>query len=712
MNSNIINGLTVELNIKQQYIEQTLTLLEDGNTVPFIARYRKEVTNGLDEEQIRHISKAYEKEVKLADRKIEVKRIIKERATLTEKIANAVDVCTSLADLEAIYLPYKEKKKTRATEAIKHGLQPLADKLLNGESLGDLHMFLNEVITSKEEAIKGAQHIIAEKVSLDIDLSKRIETHTKSYGKIQAQLKKGAVDEKKLFQAFYDYLENIKDIPTHRVMALFRAESEGVISKKIIIDHTKILLNYFHEMVKNAPSEEEFNILYDSVIDSYERLIFPRVERKIFSELKSVAAQKSIQTFQVNLEQLLLQKPLKDTTILALDPAYRTGCKLAVVDPRSRPLAIEVIYPHVPQNKWDASKKALANLCETYNVNIIAIGNGTASRESEKLVAETIKEFALDVQYLIVNESGASVYSASEIAIKEFPDLAVEKRSAISLARRIQDPMAELVKIDPKAIGVGQYQHDVKETELAESLAFTVEKIVNRVGVNLNNASFSLLQYISGLNSTIAHNIVEHRDRNGKFTSRKQLLKVPRLGQKAFEQSAGFLRIIDAKNVLDRTGIHPESYDIASNIVESLNDSLENIGESTFIEKLNNIKVNELSEEMSVCKSALSDIITQLKEPLRDVRDSIPAPKLKSEIVNEDHLEIGMQLEGTVRNVADFGVFVDIGLKNDGMIHISKLTDKFIKHPSEVVKVGDVILTEIIDVDKERHRIGLKKING
>lgn len=707
----MIQSLSRKLNLKQSQIETVLSLLEDGNTVPFIARYRKEMTGSLDEEQIREIDTEYQKAANLQKRKEEVLRLIEERATLTPELELAINQATALKQVEELFLPYKEKKKTRATEAIRKGLAPLAQVLMSKDgSVDEAIHFLTDEVKTVEDALLGAADIVAEQVSDNAKNREILREAIIKFARIETKVKKKHDDEKAVYQNYYDYSEKFSHLPNHRVMAINRAESEKVINRKFRADFER---TYDYIIRKNMTKSFDQSVqewCKKAVLDGIDRLMLPSLTREAWSERFEIAATSSIQTFQTNLEQLLMGQPLKQKVVLGVDPAYRTGCKWAVVNEFSKPLEIGVIYPHQPRNQWNESITQLESIVKKYSVEIIAIGNGTASRETERLISELITSKQLACQFIIVNESGASVYSASPLAIAEFPELAVEERSAISIARRLQDPMSEFVKIDPESIGVGQYQHDVKQSDLKESLTFTVEKIVNQVGVNLNNASSALLQYVSGLNKTIAENIVKFREENGNFTKRETLKKVPRLGPKAYEQSVGFLRILEGVNPLDKTSIHPESYKVTERLLKEIGLTKTDIGTDKIKEILETIDVNTIAKKLEIGVETLTDIVGSLKEPLRDPRDSVTAPLLKSEILSLNNVEVGMELEGVVRNMTDFGVFVDIGIKNDGLVHISKIVKKFIKHPSDVLKVGDVVKVTVIEIDEKRGRLSLSMV--
>ena len=714
MNNEIIEKIANELSIKVWQIEKVLVLLEEGNTIPFIARYRKEATGNLDEETIRKISDIYVYQVNLSKRKEDVIRLIDEKGLLTEELRNEIMQADKLVLVEDLYRPFKEKKKTKATEAIKNGLEPLAKKILefSSEDIKFLAKdYLNETVKTIEDALKGAMYIIAENISDSAKFRKWIRTYTYNNGIIISKIKKNANDEKEIYKIYYDYKDNVKWIKSYRVLAINRGEKEGILSVKLDIDEVPII-NYLKKNIIKNENVSSAKIVNEAIIDSYKRLISPSIEREIRSEITDRAEEVAIKNFMENLEALLLTPPMKEINVLALDPAYRTGCKLAVLDKTGNPLAIEVIYPTPPHNQILESKKKVLELIDKYKIDVIAIGNGTASRESEKFIVDTIKEANRDVKYVIVNEAGASVYSASKEGIKEFPDLTVEKRSAISIGRRLQDSLSELVKIDPKSIGVGLYQHDVKQKELDESLNFVVTKTVNRVGVNINTASFELLKYVAGLNKKSIDGIIDYRNTNGKFNSREEVLKAKGVTDKIYEQAIGFLRIIDGENPLDKTGIHPESYEKTIKLLETLGFTINDIGTEKLINALNNIDLETIEKDINIDKFTLEDIIKSLISPNRDPRDDIPKPILKGDVLTIEDLKIGMKLEGTVRNVVDFGAFVDIGLHNDGLIHISKMSDKFIKHPSELLKVGDIVTCYVSDINKEHEKVNLSLIEG
>ena len=712
MNEQIINEIAIKLGVKQTQVKSALELLEGGNTIPFIARYRKEATGALDEEQIRSISEVYEYQVNLLKRKEDVIRLIDEKGMLTEDLERDIMNASKLVEVEDLYRPFKEKKKTKATEAIKLGLQPLADKILEFPMSGSIEELAKEYLSDKvettEAAITGAKYIIAENISDNSRFRGWIRKYTYNFGNLVAKKKKNAQDEEHVYDMYYEYQEPVKHVKPHRVLAINRGEKEGVLSVAIAVDSVDILAHIEKFTVKNKNSFV-VDTVKEAILDGYNRLIQPSIEREIRAELTEKSSEVAINVFAKNLEKLLLQPPMKDKTVLGLDPAFRTGCKLAVIDRTGKYLDISVIYPHEPKNETLKAKLHVLNLIEKFNIDIIAIGNGTASRESEAFIADVIKDSKRKVEYIIVNEAGASVYSASKLAIAEFPDLHVEERSAISIARRLQDPLSELVKIDSKSIGVGQYQHDVPEKRLDESLDFVVSKAVNMVGVNLNTASQELLKYVSGMNKKAIDKFLAYRDDKGKILSRQSLKKAKVLSDKVYEQAIGFMRIEGGDNPLDRTGIHPESYTVAEKILELLNMTTEDIGSNKLIEELGKINEQELEDTLKVDKYTLEDVIKALKLPSRDPRDDFEKPLLKSDILKLEDLKVGMKLQGTVRNVVDFGVFIDIGLKNDGLAHISKLTTRYIKHPLEVVSVGDIVdcYVEEIKIDKKKVALSL-----
>lgn len=706
MNQDIIKNTSLELNIKSNQTEAVLKLLEDGNTIPFIARYRKEATGALDEEQIRKISEIYEYQVNLLKRKEDVIRLIDEKGLLTLELKNQILNASKLVEVEDLYRPYKEKKKTKATDAINNGLEPLAKIIMSFPLKSNIQdiasKYLNDKVKTIEEAIQGAKYIIAEWISDNASYRKSIRNFTYRNGIIITKIKKDAKDENKTYEMYYDYQEKVKEIKPHRVLAINRAENEKVISVIIDIAKDSIINNLKTKIIKD---EHSFvvSIVEEAIDDAYKRLIAPSIEREIRSELTEKSEEVAIDNFGKNLEKLLLQPPMKDKMVLGLDPAYRTGCKLAVLNPVGQNLEIAVIYPHEPVKKYEEAKKIVLDLIDKYKIDIIAIGNGTASRESEAFIADVIKDAKRKVEYIIVSEAGASVYSASKIAIEEFPLLTVEKRSAISIGRRLQDPLAELVKIEPESIGVGLYQHDVSNKKLTESLDFVVSSAVNKVGVNVNTASPSLFKYVSGITKKNIDKILEYRNKN-RINNREEIKKI--LSDKTYEQAIGFLRITDGTNPLDVTGIHPESYDATLKLLKMLDLSVADLGTDHLIEKLD-IDIDDYSKKLNIDIYTLQDIIEALKKPNRDPRDEMPKPILRSDILHIEDLKVGMKLQGTVRNVVDFGVFIDIGLKNDGLAHISKLTNKYIKHPMEVVSVGDIVDCYVADINLEKNKVSL-----
>lgn len=712
MNEDIIKQIALELNIRVEQVKSTLKMLEDGNTIPFIARYRKEVTGNLDEEQIRSISEVYEYQVNLLKRKEDVIRLIDEKGLLTDKIKTEIMNASKLVEVEDSYRPYKEKKKTKATEAIKNGLEGLAKIILSfPKELYAVDKFLNDNVKTKEDAIDGAKYIIAEYISDNAYYRKWIRNDIYNNSKIVTKKKKNAVDEKKVYEMYYDYSEDVKYIKPHRVLAVNRGEKEGVLS--VSLEYNKeYIYNYLEKKLIKDESSECATYVKDAIVDSYKRLIGPSVEREIRSELTEKSEEGAIEVFAKNLENYLLTPPMKDKMILGLDPAYRTGCKLAVIDYTGQMLDIKVIYPHEPKNDFEGSKKIVLDLIDKYNIDVIAIGNGTASRESETFIANVIKDAKRSVSYIIVNEAGASVYSASKLAIEEFPNLHVEERSAISIARRLQDPLSELVKIDSKSIGVGQYQHDVKEKNLNEALDFVVSKSVNNVGININTASASILKYISGLTKKSIEKIIDFRNKHGRFNSRNELIDNKILSAKSYEQSIGFMRVLDGSNPLDKTSIHPESYAKTTKLLESIGMNYDSLGTEELVQKLDNIDIDDYSKKLDIDIYTLEDIINSLKKPNRDPRDDFDKPILKSDVLHIEDLKKGMELEGTVRNVVDFGAFIDIGIKNDGLVHISKITDRYIKHPSEVLSVGDIVTCYVDEVFLDKGKVALSLIKN
>ncbi|WKA51571.1 Tex family protein [Planococcus liqunii] len=699
-----------ETGVRPNQVGQVIALIEDGNTVPFIARYRKEATGSLDEVQIKAIDDRYTYIQNLEQRKIEVIRSITEQEKLTPELEKEILGATVLQRVEDLYRPYKQKRRTKATIAKEKGLQPFADWLMEFHKenpTAKANEFINKEagIESAEEAIQGAQDILAESFADDPDIREKVRYMTRKNGTIATTAKKNHEDEKQVFEMYYEYEEAIQKIVPHRILAINRGEKEDVLKVSINPPVDRILTLMKNKWVKTSSAAGE--IVAAAIEDSYKRLIQPSVEREIRTELSEKGETQAIHIFSENLRNLLLQPPMKNKMVLGVDPAYRTGCKLAVIDETGKLLEVAVIYPHAPRNDQAGAKKTMKQLVSKYPIEIMAIGNGTASRETEQFVADFISETDKGISYVIVNEAGASVYSASDIARAEFPNLQVEERSAASIARRLQDPLSELVKIDPKAVGVGQYQHDVSQKKLADQLTFVVETAVNQVGVNVNSASASLLQYVAGLSKTVAENVIKMRDENGRFTTRAQLKKIPRLGAKTYEQAIGFLRIPEGKNPLDATGIHPESYDVADKLLNLVGADKKDVGKPEVAEKLGQLPLNELSDKWGVGEVTLQDILDALKKPNRDPRDEFPQPLLKSDILKMEDLLPGMEVQGTVRNVVDFGAFVDIGVKQDGLVHISKLKKGFVKHPLEVVAVGDIVTAWVEKVEKDKGRIAL-----
>ena len=713
MNEMIIKSIASDLGISDKQVVTVLDLLSDGNTIPFIARYRKEATGALDEESIRKINEVYEYQVNLLKRKEDVIRLIDEKGLLTEELKNSILNCSKLVEVEDLYRPYKEKKKTKATEAIALGLEPLAKIIMSFPTNGSLEDITKKFVKDDlpmDKCIEGAKYIIAEWISDNASYRKWIRSYFYKNGIICSSKKKGDdIDPNKTYEMYYSYQEPIKWIKAHRILALNRGENEKVLSVSIDIDKDGIISYLEKKLIKNDKSFV-VDVVKDAINDSYKRLIVPSIEREIRSDLTEVGEEAAIDNFGKNLEALLLTPPMKERVVLAFDPGFVNGCKLAVVDKNGKYLDSTVIKPFLNNNTEERvrlSKEVVVQLIKRYNVSIIAIGNGTASRESEKFCADMIKEYNLDCKYVIVSEAGASIYSASPIAIEEFPDLAVEKRSAVSIGRRLQDPLAELVKIPPDGIGVGLYQHDVSQKKLSSSLDFVVEKCVNSVGVNINTASPSLLKYVSGITKKAIEKIIEYREKIGKITSREEIKKKKLLSDKAYEQAIGFLRVVDGDNILDSTAIHPESYDIALKLLDDLGYSKDMIGKSELIKKLDTINLDEYREKLNTDIYTLEDVVASLKKPNLDPRDEMPQPLLKSDVLDIKDLSVGMKLQGTVRNVVDFGAFIDIGLHNDGLAHISKLTTKYIKHPSEVVSVGDIVDCYVDDISLEKGKVSL-----
>jgi uncharacterized protein len=709
----ILKQLSIELKLRESIVKNTVELLDSGNTIPFIARYRKEMTGEMDETVIRKLEERLTYLRNLETRKQEVHRLIKEQEKMTEEIEVSLKQAETLQEVEDIYRPFKPKRRTRATIAKEKGLEPLAIRLLESgpESPKELaEGYLGEGVETIEDALQGARDIIAEMVSDNSEFRKWIRTYTINEGKL---ISKGVEEEETVYKMYYDYSEAINKLPSHRILAINRGENEKKLQIKLELDELRIhtyLKNRFIQTSNNQRVKE----IEVAIEDSYKRLIAPSIEREIRSQLTEAAEEKAIAVFGDNLGNLLLTAPIRDCNIMGIDPAFRTGCKLACIDKTGKLLETDTIYPVPPQNKLTEGKERIKSLIKKYDIKLISIGNGTASRETESVVAETLEELKLEVFYTIVNEAGASVYSASPLAKKEFPDLDVSLRGAVSIARRLQDPMAELVKIDPKSVGVGQYQHDVSQKRLEETLKFKVESCVNLVGVDVNTASPALLQYISGINSKVAENIVEYRDCNGPFNSREELKKVPRLGANSFVQCAGFLRIAQGRYPLDNTPIHPESYHAAEGLLSDLGFKIKELTKDKLMEireSLSKIDIEKKAKELEIGIPTLRDIVTALQKPGRDPREDMPKPIFHSKVKDIDDLTVGMVLQGTIRNVVDFGAFVDIGIKQDGLVHISQLSDKFIKHPSEVAAVGQNVKVEIIGIDKKMGRISLSMKN-
>ena len=708
MNEKIIKNIASDLNVKDSQVASALKLLSEGATIPFIARYRKEVTGALDEEQLRKINEAYAYEVNLLERKESVIKLIDEKGLLTDELKEKILNAEKLVEVEDLYRPFKEKKKTKATDAINNGLEPLAKMIMSFPTKGDItsltSKFINDKVKTFEEAVTGASYIIAEYISDNAYYRKWLRNFIFKNGFIISKKKKDAEDEKKVYEMYYDFKEEVSKIKSYRVLAINRAEKEKIVTVSIDIDEAKVLSFFEEKIIKNKESFA-VDIVKNAIKDSYKRLIFPSVEREIRAALSEKAEDVAIKNFSENLENLLLTPPIKDKMVLGFDPAYRTGCKLAVLNPVGKVLKIEKIYPHPPVNKYEEAKAKTIDLINKYNIDIVAIGNGTASRESEKFISDVIKSIDRKVDYIIVSEAGASVYSASPLAIKEFPDLVVEERSAISIGRRLQDALSELVKITPESIGVGLYQHDVNAKKLSSSLDFVVTSAVNEVGVNINTASPSLLKYISGLTKTYIDKIIKYREEKGKILSREEVLKNKLLSEKVYEQAIGFMRVEGGSNIFDTTDIHPESYDIAKKVMEILNINADEIGKCS--DKLKDINAKNLASKLGTDEYTIDTILKSFAKAHRDPRDEMEKPILKSDILEIKDLKINDKLEGTVRNVVDFGAFVDIGLHNDGLIHISKMSKNYIKHPSEVLKVGDIISVYVIGIDKEKEKVQL-----
>lgn len=717
MNEIIIKEIANQLNIRSEQVLAVLSMLEEGNTIPFIARYRKEKTGALDEEQIKTINEYYEYQVNLLKRKEDVIRLIDEKGLMTDELREKIMSANKLVEVEDLYRPYKEKKKTKATEAIKAGLEPLAKMILSFPIKGSIEelskKFINDNIKNVDEAVTGASYIIAEYISDNAYYRKSIRNTTYRMGTLVCKLKKDANDPKKVYEMYYDYKEQVKNLKPHRVLAINRAENEKIITVNIDVDVENILGYLESKIIKN---KESFvvNIVKDAIKDSYKRLIAPSIEREIRSDLTEIAHEAAIENFSKNLESLLLTPPMKEKVVLAFDPGFVNGCKLAVIDKNGKYLESLIVKPfmnNINTTQLNTIKAQIMMLIKKYNVDIVSIGNGTASRESEKLISEIIKEYKLNCKYVIVSEAGASIYSTEKVAQEEFPDLSPNERSAVSIGRRLQDPLSELVKIPPDGIGVGLYQHDVKGKKLNDSLDFVVTKAVNSVGVNINTASPSLLKYVSGITKKNIEKIINYRENNGRINSREEIKKKKLLSDKVYEQAIGFLRITDGINPLDQTGIHPESYDIATNLLKKLDFTIKDLGSEKLINKINTYDIENLAKELNTDIYTLEDIVKSLKSPMLDPRDEMPQPLLKSDVLDIKDLKRGMKLQGTVRNVIDFGAFIDIGLHNDGLAHISKLTKKYIKHPSEILSVGDIVDCYVDEINVEKEKVNLSLID-
>ncbi|MFB6499666.1 Tex family protein [Bacillus haynesii] len=711
----IVKQIAKETGLAPKHVESVIQLLEDGNTVPFIARYRKEQTGSMDEVQIQTISERWGYIQHLNQRKDEVIRLIDEQGKLTGQLKLDIEKADKLQEVEDLYRPFKQKRKTKATIAKSKGLEPLADFIISlprhEDVAAEARKYINEEkeVMSAEEALEGAKNILAERISDEPEYRKWIRQETFQRGTLKSAAKDTEADEKKIYEMYYEYEEPIQKIVPHRVLAVNRGEKEEILRVSVEPPADRIQA-YLEKRILQHKQTSAQDVLKSAIEDGYKRLIQPSIEREIRKELTEKAEDQAIHIFAENLRKLLLQPPMKGKLVLGVDPAFRTGCKLAVVDETGKMLKIDVIYPHPPVNKKSAAIEKVKRIIEDFQIEVIAIGNGTASRETEQFIADLLKDIDRQVYYLIVNEAGASVYSASELAREEFPELQVEERSAVSIARRLQDPLAELVKIDPKSVGVGQYQHDVSQKKLNDSLRFVVETVVNQVGVNVNTASAALLQYVAGLSKTVAANIVKKRDEIGKFTSRKELKDIPRLGAKTYEQCIGFLRVPDGDEPLDRTGIHPESYKETRELLKKLGLSTAQIGTGELQGKINELNISEAAEQLGIGEITLKDICAQLTRPERDPRDEVPKPLLKTDVLQLEDLKEGMELQGTVRNVVDFGAFVDIGVKQDGLVHISKLSHSFVKHPLDVVSVGDIVTVWVEGVDAAKGRVSLSMV--
>ncbi len=706
---NIKKQLSLELKISENQVNNVIKLIDDGNTIPFIARYRKEMTGSLDDEILREFQERLTYIRNLESRKETILKSIEEQGKLTSKLKKSIEEVLTLVELEDLYLPYKKKRQTSGTKAREKGLEPLSDIILEQNITEDIENiateYLNDKVTSTVDAIDGAKDIIAEGISDNAKFRKYIRNNTYKFGLVEVKAKDNTVESE--YEIYYDYKEKISKIAPHRVLAINRGEKEGILQVKITNDDERMKAYIKKGILKNNKFTSD--IISSSIDDSYSRLIKPSIDRDIRSQLKEEAEEKSIKVFSKNLEQLLLQSPIENKIVMGWDPAFRTGCKIAVINQTGKLLYHTVVYPTAPQNKVYETKEKLSKIINDFNIDLIALGNGTASRESEEIIVSMIKEYNLSCKYVIVSEAGASVYSASKLADEEFPDYDVGTRSAISIGRRLQDPLAELVKIDPKSIGVGQYQHDMNQKHLNESLKSLVETVVNRVGVNLNTASSSLLQYVSGISKTVAVNIVKYREENGKFKSRNEIKNVNKLGDKTYEQCAGFMKVPDSDNPLDNTTIHPESYKVSEKLLKKLGYSLEDIGNNDL--KLDNLDYKQLSSDLSIGVETLEDIVKEFKKPGRDPREDMPEPILKDDVLEIEDLQEGMILKGTVRNVIDFGAFVDIGVHHDGLVHISELVEnQFVKHPLDIVSVGDIVDVKVLSVDLKKSRINLSMI--
>lgn len=715
--ADLIKQINQETKISPKQIQAVLNLLSEGNTIPFIARYRKEVTGSLDEVQIHDIEQKYTYAKQLGERKEEVVRLIAEQEKLTDEIERNVMKSSTLQQVEDIYRPFKQSRRTKAMTAKENGLEPLAEWLLSVEATdatpeAEAEKYINDEVPTAQDALAGAHEILAQEVSDNAQFREFIRKYTRYNAKIATTLKDEDKDENKVYQQYYEFSESLTTLMSHRTLAINRAEKEGVITVKIQVDADPVIKYMSNRFIPKELNEDKKELVQLAVEDAYKRFIGPAIEREMRSEATEEASQQAIKVFGENLRNLLLQPPLKGRVVMGFDPAYRTGCKLAIINETGRVLDKGVIYPHKPAAapKRQAAKGELLEFIRKHDVDIIAIGNGTASRESEQFVSDLIKEHNLDTQFIVINEAGASVYSASAIARKEFPDFQVEERSAVSIARRLQDPIAELIKIDPKSMGVGQYQHDVSQKDLTQQLDFVVNITVNQVGVDLNTASIQLLEHVSGLTAATAKNVIALRDEIGHFSSREQIKDVKRLGPKTYEQAVGFMRILGGENPLDQTSIHPESYKVALDILDQANVNVNDIGSEEAIETLKSLKASDLATQYDLGEESISDILDGLMHPTADVRDGQDAPVLRADVLSMEDLDEGMQLQGVVRNVVDFGAFVDIGVKQDGLVHISKLSKKFIKHPSDAVSVGDIIEVEVISLDRQKGRIGLKRI--